>query len=465
MFLSGFGWCCKEEEVGMQVIYQCCCGLDVHKKVIVACLLMVRDKEIHRDIQRFGTTYQELRRLEAWLQQAGCSHVAMESTGVYWCPIFNVLEESCEQVIIVNAQHIKAVPGRKTDVKDAQWIAELFQHGLLRPSFIPPRPQRELRGLTRGRKQFIEERSRVINRVQKILEDTNVKLSSVVSDITGKSALKMLHALLEGHMDVKEIAALAHSRMKATQEELEQALSGRLTDHHRFLLGQALKHLEALEGQIADFDQEIARHIEADWEPDPPNPPQDTSSERSEDGPPSPSPETVCDGRPSSEGAWAVQLLDGIPGISTRLAQVLVAEIGTDMTHFASEHHLASWAGVCPGSKISAGKRLSSKTTKGNRYVRDALVEAARAAANTKGTFLGAFYRRLKGRIGGKKAVMALAHRILVIIYHMLKDREAFQEYGEHATDDRLEESRKRRAIRQLETLGYQVQLQHVESA
>jgi transposase len=444
----------------MQVIYQCCCGLDVHKKVIVACLLMVRDKEMHRDIQRFGTTYQELRRLEAWLQQAGCSHVAMESTGVYWRPIFNVLEESCEQVIIVNAQHIKAVPGRKTDVKDAQWIAELFQHGLLKPSFIPPRPQRELRELTRGRKQYIEERSRIINRVQKTLEDTNIKLSSVVSDITGKSALKMLHALLEGQMEVKEIAALAHGRMKATTEELEQALTGRLGDHHRFLLGQSLKHLEALEGHIADFDQEIARHIDAGWEPDPPDPLRGTSSQ----GEPS-STEPELEKRSPLASAKAVQILDDITGISARLAQVIVAEIGTDMTHFANEHHLASWAGVCPGSKISAGKRLSGKTTKGNRYVRDALVEAARAAANSKGTFLGALYRRFKVRLGRKKAIMALAHRILVIIYHLLKNQETYQEYGEQATDDRLEENRKRRAIRQLETMGYQVQLQHVESA
>jgi transposase len=449
----------------MQVVYQCCCGLDVHKKVILACVLIVRGNQVHRDIQRFGTTYQELRRLEAWLRQVGCSHVAMESTGVYWRPVFNVLEESCEQVIIVNAQHIKAVPGRKTDIKDAQWIADLFQHGLLSASFIPPRPQRELRELTRGRKQLIEERSRVTNRVQKILEDTNIKLASVVSDITGRSALKMLHALLDGQKEVKEIAKLAHPRLRATPEELEQALTGHLRDHHRFLLRQALKHLEALEGQIGDFDKEIAGRIEADWESGPQSPsPEELPQVHQQEGQ---SPEKPAQRGPTTDekARWAVTLLDGIPGISTRLAQILVAEIGTDMTRFANEHHLASWAGVCPGSKISAGKRLSGKTTKGNRYVRDALVEAARAAANSKRTFLGALYRRLKTRLGGKKAVMAVAHRILIIIYHMLKDREPYHEYGEQAVDERLEEARKRRAIRQLETMGYQVQLQQAESA
>ncbi len=290
----------------------------------------------------------------------------------------------------------------------------------------------------------------------------------MVSDITGRSALKMLHALLDGQKEVKEIAKLAHPRLRATPEELEQALTGHLRDHHRFLLRQALKHLEALEEHIVDFDQEIARRIEADWEPEPQIPsPQEPPEVHQQEGQSSEEPaqrEPAADEKAQGY-RLAVTLLDGIPGISTRLAQVLVAEIGIDMTRFANEHHLASWAGVCPGSKISAGKRLSGKTTKGNRYVRDALVEAARAAANSKGTFLGALYRRLKTRLGGKKAVMAVAHRILIIIYHLLKDRELYHEYGEQVVDERLEEARKRRAIRQLETMGYQVQLQQAESA
>jgi transposase len=446
----------------MQVLYERCCGLDIHKKVIVACRLLVTDGHLQRDIERFGTTYQELRHLETWLLQAKCTHIAMESTGVYWHPIYNVLEESFEHLMIVNAQHIKAVPGRKTDIKDAQWIAELLQHGLLSPSFIPPRPQRDLRELTRGRKQLIGERSRIVNRIQKVLEDTNIKLASVVSNITGKSATKMLDALLEGVQDVKAIAALAHHRLKASPEELEKALEGNLREHHRFLLRQALHHLKDLDQQIVEFDAEIARRIQANLEPDPPDgktmPPSQTQ-EKSE-------PETQEQQEHDTHRYQkAVEQLDSIPGISTKLAEVLIAEIGIDMSRFPDERHLASWAGVCPGNKISAGKRLSGQTKKGNRYVRDALIEAARAASKSKGTFVGAFYRRLKGRIGSKRATMALAHRLLVIIYHLLKKEEMYQEYGEQATNEQAEEARKRHAIHQLEKMGYQVELQQAESA
>lgn len=449
----------------MQVIYERCCGLDIHKKMIMACLLLLSGGELHREMQTFGTTYQELRRLEAWLLQAGCTHIAMESTGIYWRPIYNVLEESFEQVMIVNAQHIKAVPGRKTDVKDAQWIAELLQHGLVRASFIPQRPQREVRELTRERKHLIEEKTRVVNRIQKTLEDANIKLASVVSDITGKSALKMIRALLAGQQDEKAIAALAHPRMKATPQQLEEALEGQLREHHRFILQQALKHFEDLDGQIDAFDREIARRLGVQMDSEPTDP-----SPSGHDGESVPSEASEQEASPQASShpqdyRWAIEHLDAIPGISTRLAEVLVAEIGIDMSRFASEQHIASWAGVCPGNKMSAGKRLSGKTRKGNRYVRDALVEAARSAANSKKTYLGALYRRLQGRLGRKKAVLAVAHRIVVIIYHMLKKREPYREQGTQVAEERLEEARKRRAIRQLETMGYQVQLQQAESA
>lgn len=387
----------------------------------------------------------------------------MESTGVYWRPVFNVLEESCEQVMVVNAHHIRAVPGRKSDIKDAQWIAELLQHGLLGPSFIPPRPQRELRERTRGRKQLVGERSRVVNRLQKILEDSNIKLASVLSDITGQSARRMLFALLEGQSDLKAIARLAHWSVRATPEQLEQALAGQMGEHHRFLLRHALTHLEQLEEQIAAFDEEIARRIHSEPEPPPSSvSPGPVSGEGSEPPLPSSAPDQPAD--PLSF-ARAVELLDGITGISTRLAQVLVSEIGSQMQRFASAAHLASWAGVCPSNQVSAGKRLSGRTRKGNRYVREALVEAARAAANSKGTFLGAWYRRLKARLGSKKAIMALAHRILRLIYHLLHEQEAYQELGEPMISHRTQEARKRQAIRQLETLGYQVQLQADVSA
>lgn len=455
----------------MEILYRCCAGLDVHKKVIVACVLKSDKQKPICEIRTFGTSWQELHELERWLVEMGCTHVAMESTGVYWRPVFNVLEESFEQVMIVNAQHIKAVPGRKTDVKDAQWIAQLLQHGLLRPSFIPPRPQRELRELTRGRKQLTEERARVVNRLQKVLEDTNIKLASVVSDITGQSALQMLDALLQGQKTVQQIAQMAKGKLREKIPELEDALQGDLREHHRFLLHQYLKHLRDLEQDIAAYDQEIERRLKEPPDPSSACTPSQPSPEQAREPeeawvqePTEPQQENQQPERIESFGQ-VVERWKQVTGIGQRGAEILVAEIGTDMSRFASAAHLASWVGVCPGNRISAGKRLGGKTTKGNRYVRDVLVQAAQAAARSKGTFLGAYFRRLKPRLGYKRAIIALAHRILVILYNLCKDQQPYQEKGEQAVEERLQEARKQQALRQLRQLGYQVSLQQTECA
>ena len=455
----------------ISVVFERCCGLDIHKKMIVACLLL-REANGHlkKETRTFSTMTVGLLEVLDWLKGAGCTHVAMESTGVYWKPIYNVLEGEME-VLLVNAQHIKAVPGRKTDVKDAEWIASLLQHGLLQASFIPPRPQRELRELTRTRKTLIEERTRIVNRIQKVLEDANIKLSSVVTDITGKTAQQILHALLEGEQNPEKLAGMARGKLRSKQLQLAQAVQGTLREHHRFVLKQHLAHLDFLDKQIEAFDQEIAEQLglaSGPEEPDPSSSQRQTVKEKS----PSPPSEEITE-KASRERLWehqqdlrqAVERLDAITGISLRTAEVVVAEIGIQMDHFPTEEQLASWAGLCPGNKVSAGKRLSGRTTKGNRWLRTALIEAAQGAASSKGTFLGAYYRRLCQRMGRKKAIVALAHRILLIIYHVLKQDEPFRELGEQYASEKEREMTKRRALRRLEQLGYQVQLQQAETA
>jgi transposase len=445
------------------VVFERCCGLDIHKKTIVGCLLIRgANGERKQEIRSFSTMTAGLLDLLDWLKSARCSHVAMESTGVYWKPIYNVLEGEME-VMLVNAQHIKAVPGRKTDVKDAEWIASLLQHGLLRASFVPPRPQRDLRELTRTRKTLIEERSRIVNRVQKTLEDANIKLSSVVTDITGKSAQQILHALLEGEQDRERLAQMARGKLRSKKKELAQAVQGTLREHHRFVLRQHLAHLEFLTAQIQAFDQEIAQmlglHDPAEPEPTPPS---GSKQERPGDVEPQARTERVAS---AEEMRRAIEHLDEITGISLRTAEVVIAEIGLDMDRFASEEHLASWVGLCPGNKVSAGKRLSGKTTKGDRWLRTALIEAAQGAASSKRTFLGAYYRRLCQRIGKRKALVALAHRILIIIYRVLKEGQRFEEKGERYATEKERETSKRQALRRLEQLGYQVHLDVAASA
>ncbi len=400
----------------MQVIYQRCCGIDLHKKMIVACLLICTAQGVHKEIQTFSTMLPDLYRLRDWLKAKQCQAVAMESTGVFWKPIWNVLEGELE-LLLVNAQHIKAVPGRKTDIKDAEWIADLLQHGLLRASFVPARPQRELRDLTRYRSSLAADRARLVNRMQKGLEDTNIKLSSVATDITGKSGQAILRALLDGEQDPEKLADLALGRMRAKREQLVQAVQGTLGEHHRFLLESQLRQLDFLDRQIAELDHEIAHRLGVPSGPDAPDTPDPSGTlpakgEGREPPVPNESSESTLPLSAQSEAhtqlssAEAIRILDEVTGINVRIGEIVVAELGLQMDRFPDEAHLSSWVGLCPAAKVSANKRLSTKTGKGNRWLRQALIEAANAAARSKGTFLGAYYQRLRKRMGHKKAIV-----------------------------------------------------------
>jgi transposase len=405
----------------MDVISTHCCGLDVHKRTVVACLITPGlGKKRNQEIRTFGTTTPELLQLADWLMVAGCTHVAMESTGVYWKPVFNLLESSFE-VMVVNAQHIKAVPGRKTDVNDAEWIADLLQHGLLKASFIPNQDLRELREAIRYRKSLVQIRSGEVSRLQKFLEGANIKLSSVATDIMGVSGRAMLQSLVDGERNAGTLAQLAKGRLKKKEAALRQALDGRVNAHTRFMLKRVLDHIDFLQEGIATCELEIAERMEP-----------------------------VAD---------QVERLVTIPGVSQQTARLILAEIGTDMNRFPTHKHLASWAGVCPGNNESAGKQKTGKTRKGSRWLRAGLVEAARAAGLSKKNYLSALYHRLRGRRGPNKAAMGVAHAILVIAYHLLKDGTVYQDLG---TDhfDRLDPERtKNRFVKRLESMGYQVSL------
>ncbi len=404
----------------MQVVYERCCGLDVHKKSIVACLLVWQPQAgWDKQIRTFGTMTQDILALADWLEAAGCSHVAMESTGVYWKPIYNLLEGRFE-LLVVNAQHMPRKTGHKTDVQDAEWIADLLRHGLLKPSFIPSAAEREWRDLTRYRTTLVRERAQVINRLQKVLEDANIKLAAVVSDILGVSARAMLDALLAGQTDPEVLAELAHGRLQSKREQLERALEGRVKPHHRFLLVEQLSQIDYLEQAIDRVSAEIAQRLE----------PFDTHLQR----------------------------LDTIPGVGRRTAEILLAEIGTDLSRFPSAKHLASWAGMCPGNNESAGKRKSGKTRKGSPWLRQALVEAAHGAARSKKTYLAARYHRLV-RKGRNKAFMAVGHDILVIAYYVLSRDEDYHDLGPNYYDERDRQAVQRKLTRRLEQLGYEVTL------
>jgi transposase len=391
---------------------------------------------------------------------------------VYWKPIWNVLEGEVE-LLLCNAQHIKAVPGRKTDVKDAEWIADLLQHGLLRASFVPPRPQRELRDLTRYRSSLAADRARLESSIQKTLEDTTIKLASVASDITGQSGRAILKAMLEGEQNPQKLADLARGRMKEKQEQLVQSLQGTLGAHHRFLLASQLRQLDFFDQQIRQLDQEIAHRLGVPSGPDDPDTPDNlpaTEQSRETPAPSEPAESMLSMGvQPEAptqlSGAEAIRILDEVTGINVRIGEIVVAELGLQVDLFPDEAHLCSWVGLCPAAKISANKRLSTKTGKGNRWLRQALIEAANAAARSKGTFLGAYYQRLRRRMGHKKAIGALAHRILVIIYHLLKEQQASRELGPDHVDEQAAEVARRRALRTLEQLGYDVTLQSAEVA
>jgi transposase len=408
----------------MDTLFARVAGLDVHLKSI-PCAVRCRQEsgKLFTQVRSFGTMTRDLRALADYLHGLGVTHVAMEATGVLWKPVWNILEGRFT-LLLVNPRHLKKVPGRKTDVSDAAWIAQLLQCGLLNGSFVPPRRLREMRDLTRHRAQLAGEHTRVANRIHKVLEDANIKLGAVASDILGKSGRAMLRALLGGEQDTDKLAQLALGRLRDKIPELKLALEGHCTEHHRFLLGRLLSHLHYLESQCQRFSARIAHRL------------------------------YEC------LSAEAVTRLDGIPGVNRTTIENVIAEIGADMGVFPDEHHLASWCGLCPGNEESAGKRLRSRARRGNRWLRRALVEAAWAASNVKASYLAAQYRRLAARRGRNRALLAVAHSLLGIIYHVLKDGVQYCDLGRDYFD-RLEPERLRRyLVKRLQGLGYDVTLQ-----
>ena len=414
----------------LSMVYPNCAGLDVHKKFLIACRLTVdKQGQSHQQKRRFSTMTGDLQVMADWLIEGGCTHVAMESTGVYWQPVYNILEERFE-IFLVNAQSVKRMPGRKTDMTDADWLATLMQHGLLQRSFIPTRPQRELRDLTRYRQSLVEEHTRFANRLQKVLEDTNLKLSSVVSDMQGVSAQAMLRALLNGQEDPKVLAELAKGRLRSKREELERALVGRVTAHHRFMLSELLVQLDFLDEQIATLEARIEEQLAK---------------------------------MPAFQ--QVVLLLDTIPGVNRQLAILIVAEIGVDMSRFPSDRHLTAWAGIAPGNNETGGKRRSSKTRQGNRYLRRALVLAAHGAARTKHSYLRSLYRRLASRRGKRRAAVAVGRSILQAAYHMISRGEEYLDLGEDYLDQIDRERTSKRLIKRLQALGFDVTVKDQDAA
>ena len=368
----------------MEVLHAHCAGLDVHKDAVVACARHMVDGAVKREVRSFKTTTKELMALSAWLSVEGCTHLVMEATGVYWKPVWHILADGEFELVLANAAHVKNVPGRKTDVNDATWLAELMAHGLVRASFVPDEPTQEMRNLLRTRKQFMRERSSHVQRIQKTLEDANIKLDSVISDVMGLSGRRMIEALIAGETDPAALAALAHRRIKATPAELEAALRGRVTDHHRFMLGLLLQHIDAIDAAITQIDQEVDGKIEP--------------------------------------FRTAIEILSTIPGIHQLSAAVIVAEIGIDMARFPTEAHLISWSGLCPRNDESAGKRRSTRMRKGAPWLKTTLIQCAWAAARKKDSYLQAQFHRLRARRGAKKAIGAVAASILTAAYHMLKN-------------------------------------------
>ena len=407
----------------MDILYSCCAGLDVHKSTVVACVRRLRPRQRSPDARprTFGTATPALRELADWLTAEEVTHVAMESTGVYWRPVWNLLEGRFA-LMLVNARHIKQVPGRKTDVKDSAWIAQLLQHGLPRGSFVPPPPQRELRELTRQRRQLVQGRSDVSNRIQKVLEDANIKLSGVATDILGLSGRAMIEALVGGEQDADTMAELAQGRLRAKIPALRDALQGRVTEHHRFLLRSLLDQVDQADRQVERLSGRVEEVLPPEYR--------------------------EARGR-----------LSTIPGIGPHVAECVLAEVGVDMAVFPTAAHLASWTGLCPGQRESAGKHGSSRARHGNRWLRTILVQAAWAASHTRSTYLAAQYHRLVGRRGKKRALMAVAHTQLVIAYHLLKEGGTYRELGADYFD-RLDADRAtRKLVKRLEQLGHAVTL------
>jgi transposase len=411
----------------MEVLHAHCAGLDVHKETVVACVRHVVDGKVTREVRTFKTTTRELMALSEWLSAEGSTHIAMEATGIYWKPVWHILADGEFELVLANAVHVKNVPGRKTDVNDATWLADLIAHGLIRASFVPDEQTQEMRDFLRTRKQFVRERTSHIQRVQKTLEDANIKLDSVITDILGLSGRRMIEALIAGESDPDVLAALAHRRIKASAAELEAALRGRVTEHHRFMLRLHLQHIDALDAAITQIDQEVDANVEP--------------------------------------FRTAIKILSTIPGISDLSAAVIVAEIGIDMSRFPTDGHLISWAGLCPKNDESAGKRRSTRMRKGAPWLKTTLIQCAAAAARTKGSYLQAQFYRVRSRRGGKKAIGAVAASILTAAYHMLKNDTCYQDLGSDHFDNRAKGKQTLRLVARLQNLGYAVQITPVEAA
>jgi len=405
----------------MQVLYPRCCALDVHKETVVACLRLVIDNKVVKEVRTFETTTASLMALSDWLAENRCTHVAMEATGVYWKPVWHILADGDFQLILANAAHVKNVPGRKTDVSDAEWLADLLAHGLIRASFVPDMPTQELRALLRTRKQLVREHTSHVQRIQKTLEDANIKLDSVISDIMGKSGRAMLKALIAGERDPDRLARLADARLKASSAQLREALRGRVTKNHRFLLRLHLRQIDALDAAIAAID----RQVEADIAP----------------------------------FRVAAEQVSSVPGIKALSARVILSEIGIDMSRFPTDAHLVSWACICPRSDESAGKRRSNRIRKGSRWLKATLVQCAWAAVKKKDSYFRAQYHRIRMRRGAKKAIVAVAASMLTAIYHMLKNGTLYEDLGYNHFDRHGKERQKNRLIKRLTDLGYAVQV------
>ena len=405
----------------MQVLYSRCAGLDVHKDTVVACVRVAEEGKVHREMRTFDTTTTGLLALSSWLAESGCTHVAMEATGVYWKPVWHILAADGFALILANAAHVKNVPGRKTDIADAAWLADLLAHGLIRASFVPEPALQEIRTLLRTRKQLGREKTAHVQRLQKTLEDANIKLDSVITDVIGVSGRAMIEALIAGESDPAALARLAHRRLKASPGKLSEALRGRVTPHHRFLLRLHLQQVDAVDTAIAQIDQEVEANL--------------------------------------APFRAAAQNLTAIPGVGALASRIIVSEIGIDMSRFPTAGHLLSWAGLCPRNDESAGKRRSTRLRKGAPWLKTTLVQCAWAAIRKTGSYLQAQFRRLRARRGTKKAICAVAASMLTAAYHMLKDGTEYRDLGASHFDQRSKQSQARRLIKRLQDLGIAVDI------
>jgi transposase len=411
----------------MEVLYPRCCGLDVHKNTVVACLRLASGARATTEVRTFDTTTASLLTLSQWLTENGCTHVAMEATGVYWKPIWSILSDGEFELLLANAAHVKNVPGRKTDVNDATWLAELLAHGLIRASFVPDPPTQELRTLLRTRKQLVRERTRHVQRVQRTLEEANIKLDSAITDVMGKTGRAMIAAIIAGESNPTKLAALADPRVKSSQQDLRQALHGRVRKHHRFLLRLHLQQIDALDAAIAQIDREVDANLVS--------------------------------------FRTAIELLTSIPGVALLAAQIIVSEIGMDMTRFATDGHLISWAGLCPRNDESAGKRRSTRLRKGAPWLKTTLIQCACAAIRKKGSYLQAQFHRLRARRGAKKAICAVAASILTAVYHMLHDGTSYHDLGPDHFHRASKQKQTQGLVKRLTDLGYAVTLAPLPTA